>query len=410
MTLEEWRPVPKELVNGVEGIMASNLGRVKRNNTYYRYAKMVKGKDGFYKAFKLDNKTTYIHRLVFFAFSNKPINILKQSRVIFNKFHPEMIDEEGYYRSYLEDLLFEKTKHDSLEDMIPSEVLEKKHPVYGVYHTGKWYDVYAHHYNKSKKESVVEKYDGYQLCVIDNKEMPCIISGLRTNKYIKPIAATGGLDIMITLTKDTLHTKYLLSHVILPSVFSVDYIKKTVNHIDDDPKNNHIENLQWLSSSEIALKGRQKQINYETKPETSDTNTQQRCLENEEWRKLNDGTEVSNFGRIRRNKTKYIIGCKLRGKKYRYCTMSLDIQGYPKQSKKYYIHQLVWIGFNGHYEDKFHILHDDASPLDADGCYRNWLQDLSLGSRTQNNLEHHVQKRLNLSDLSHNVEIEQESM
>lgn len=396
MTDEIWKPVPKELVNGIDGIFASNKGRVKKDDKVLVYSKLMKWKDVYYKSLRLNNKTTYVHRLVYFAFSDKPVNVLLNSRVIFKAFHPQMVDEQGYYRSYLEDLLFEQTKYDNLEAMIPSKQLYRTHPIYGGYLIGKWYDVQAHRFDKTKKEDSIVEYPDYQLCIIDDNQMPCIVkSKHQDKKFIKPIASKGDIDMMITLTKDKVHTKYLVSHVILPSVFDLAYVKTTVDHIDDNAQNNHIENLQWLTLSENAAKGRKKQLSG---TQNSEPNTPQSAIDDEEWRKLNHFTEVSNYGRIRRNGKDYTLGCKLRGKKYRYCTCSLQIEGYPTNSKKYYIHQLVWIGFNGKYDETFHILHDDTIPLDSDGCYRNWLQDLSLGSRTQNNLEHHAQKRVNIAE------------
>jgi hypothetical protein len=49
-----------------------------------------------------------------------------------------------------------------------------------------------------------------------------------------------------------------------------------------------------------------------------------------------------------------------------------------------YIHRLVWETFIGEIPEGLDIMHDDTAPLYEDGSYRNWLIDLSLGTRSEN--------------------------
>ena len=49
-----------------------------------------------------------------------------------------------------------------------------------------------------------------------------------------------------------------------------------------------------------------------------------------------------------------------------------------------YIHRLVWETFIGEIPEGLDIMHDDSAPLYEDGSYRNWLIDLSLGTRSEN--------------------------
>jgi hypothetical protein len=68
-------------------------------------------------------------------------------------------------------------------------------------------------------------------------------------------------------------------------------------------------------------------------------------------------------------------------------------------SRRYYIHCLMWITFNGIYDmKKMDIAHDDKAPLYKDPkteriYYRNYLEDLRLKSRTDNMREFHTERK-----------------
>jgi hypothetical protein len=396
---EIWKKVPTELANNHNNVYASQYGRIKIDDNIIEGNKGGKGKNGYYKSIKLNNKTTYFHRLVYYAFSKDIIDELKNARIIFKIFKDEMIDEEGNYRNYLEDLILEKTKYPSLNKLIPKYEIEKEHPIYGKYIIGKWYDVYGHRFDKKTEKIVVEKYESYKICIIDNNQFPCVIKSLyQSDKLLKHISGINNEGPMITLTNNKKNIKYSLLHVVLASIFEHKFIQDTVDHINDDSSYNHIDNLQWLSQKDNSSKGTAKQLSNKNTEEPIKNVTPQYSLENEIWKILNKTTEISNYGRIRKPKNVYNLGSILRGKKYRYATVALKIEGYPSQKKKYYVHQLVWIGFNGCYDKTLHILHDDKIELDKDGCYRNWLCDLSLGNRNKNALEHHEQKRILLTN------------
>jgi hypothetical protein len=53
----------------------------------------------------------------------------------------------------------------------------------------------------------------------------------------------------------------------------------------------------------------------------------------------------------------------------------------------------VYMTFHGQIPDGTIILHDDTAPLHTDGTYRNWAVDLRAGSKRDNNLEYHSEKR-----------------
>jgi hypothetical protein len=61
--------------------------------------------------------------LVFFAHSDLSIEQLKNGRVIFKNFNPDMVDEYNVYKNRFEDLLFEPFKKIK-EDVIVESVYE----------------------------------------------------------------------------------------------------------------------------------------------------------------------------------------------------------------------------------------------------------------------------------------------
>ena len=62
-----------------------------------------------------------------------------------------------------------------------------------------------------------------------------------------------------------------------------------------------------------------------------------------------------------------------------------------KNSQKY-IHKLVWETWVGAIPDGMDIMHDDTAPLQEDNSYRNWLCDLSIGTRVENMISFHTYK------------------
>ena len=76
-----------------------------------------------------------------------------------------------------------------------------------------------------------------------------------------------------------------------------------------------------------------------------------------------------------------------------------------------YIHRLVWETFIGEIPEGLDIMHDDSAPLYEDGSYRNWLVDLSLGTRSENMKSFHnknlvVVERISNTKPKENIEEE----
>lgn len=108
--------------------------------------------------------------------------------------------------------------------------------------------------------------------------------------------------------------------------------------------------------------------------------------DNEKWTKFHT-YQVSDKGRVKNKYGLILRGCSVRGKKYSSVLLTIN-----EKEQRLYFHQIVWMAFNGDIPDGLEILHDDSAPL-LNGVYRNWLIDLSLGTRSENMIKYHAQKR-----------------
>lgn len=240
-------------------------------------------------------------------------------------------------------------------------------------------------------------------------------------------------------------TNLIIPHTILATFFPQVMPLRSVEYIDGNRNNNNIDNLQWLAndkkkdrdlqkSSSGALSkvvwmldgkngNRVKQYASATEAakdigipqwhlsRSAKSGGTQRAgehyfeyeeepdLEDEVWttskvldRILGQSDTpaqskimVSNKGRIRSARGKKKKGCFEAGNKYRYTTCN---------GKKYADHKLIYTGFhnricpakgkkNGKGE-YIYVLHDENAPLDEDGCYRNYAEDLRIGTRQNN--------------------------
>jgi hypothetical protein len=381
-----WKQVPPELIYDHPNVWATVTGDVRINDKLIKGSKGAKGKHGYYPTTRMNNTTIYFHRLVYFAHSGKTVDELKRGRVIFrNVPEGESIIEDGLYRCWIEDLIFEPSKA-TVSDNIITHIETLEHPVYGSIEFGTWKPLYT--FNKIIREAV--KSDIYEICLINNPETPCLIRNKLRNKPVK-YHFHDGHDGYIVLNHMHTNITYQITHILLVSAFPSIPLLKSSDHIDDNPKNHCILNLQWLSISDNSRKGQVLMAKPREKKELI-------TISDEEWKSLpiNDRTatdySISNRGRVRRNKTNTIMsGSRLRGKKYSYCTITTALN----TPVKYYIHHLVYMTFHGSIPSDKIILHDDSAPLTEDGVYRNWTEDLRAGSKGENNVEHHSNKRIN---------------
>jgi len=434
----EFKQIPPELINN-HIIFASKDGQIKINEKLIEGCKGIKGANGFYKNIKYKTHNYYFHRLVFFAHSDLSIEHLKNGRVIFKNFNPDMVDEYNVYKNRFEDLLFEPFK--KIKEDVIVESVDAKHPIYGKFKYNVWHGCI-----------------GKEINFVDYKIMPlnssdsCIVKNIKTNKILCT-KSNNNYDPSINLVHNKKSYGLLLSHLLLNSIFPSIKINETVDHIDDNPLNNNIINLQWMSIKDNSKKGQIKSTKISNNNKTldifevfnlkeesvgkfkmkkdlvefmvkrmnikSDINTAQgkidRALktdgfayshkyklinqeqndnviesDTEVWKELNidESTKkykISDKGNIKLN-DELLKPYKIRGRKY----SQFSING-----NKYYVHQLVWLAHKGSIPDNMIILHDDSVEL-VDNYYRNWLCDLKLGTGSDNNKEYHINKRNNL--------------
>jgi hypothetical protein len=393
--LTSWKQVPPELIFGHKEVWASYKGEVKINGIVIKRLIGPRGKYGRYPCTKINDSTVYFHRLVYFAHSNKSIDDLKNGRVIFKNIeNPSLIiNTNGMYRCWFEDLLFEPGKM-NIDNIINTEITLSYaiHSVYGEFYYGKWMPLYIF----NKKDRTAIKSDTYEICPLDKSEMPCLIKNMNKGTYIK-YHFHNNHDGYVVLSHNNIPTTYLISHILLLSIFPNIPLLQTVDHIDNNSKNHNILNLQWLSVKENAQKGQSIQ------PKLRNKEKENVLFPDEIWKPLpiNKNTlenySISNKGRLKRNKLNSITsGSRLRGKKYSYTTITID----KNIHTKYYIHQLVYITFHGPIPDNNIILHNDLAPLNQDGTYRNWAEDLRSGNKNENGNEYHNAKRINIANIT----------
>lgn len=92
--------------------------------------------------------------------------------------------------------------------------------------------------------------------------------------------------------------------------------------------------------------------------------------------------EASSRGRFR-GPCGLQIPTPIRKKKYKQVCIS---------GKKHLLHRVIYQTFKGDIPKGFDVKHDDTAPLDNEGYYRNWLEDLSIGQRSDNMKEYHANK------------------
>ena len=324
-----------------------------------------------------------------------------------------------------------------------------QHPLYGNVMMNVWLPVVAHKTNNATKEHEIIEFPLYEIMFIENGDPGFIVRNKKTKNQTKSFRAK------FYLSKNGKSYTFSSTHVALQSAFPNTPSLETIYHIDNNPTNNHICNLRWFSKSESGIKAQKKSVNESNKnggrngrytimkqPDPQDKNNRaksttiglfrsvDKCakfiienvvqkdnkpvlktvaskirraikipeykaygyyfdayeieVENEEWKYHPKYTEneFSSHGRVR-NRHGHIAQQNQSGSRYK----QVSIHGKPKS-----IHRLIWETFMGEIPENLEVMHDDEAPTNEDNSYRNWLCDLTLGTRSQNMISFHESK------------------
>lgn len=326
-----------------------------------------------------------------------------------------------------------------------------QHPLYGNVMLNEWLPVMAHKTNNATKENEIIEFPLYEIMFVKNGDPGFIIRNKKTKKNKMDT------NDAFQLWNGIKTTSYIKTHIALPSAFPNISSLETIEHIDDNHRNNNICNLRWLSLSENSRKGQKKSVNEIKKrggrngrhiimkqPHSQDKNNRaksttigifrsvDKCanfiitqviqkdnkpmlktvaskirraikipeykvygyyfenyeieVENEQWKYHPKYTEnqFSSHGRSK-NRYGYIAQQVNMRCGSRYKQMSIG-------GKQQYIHRLIWETFVEEIPEKLDVMHNDDAPINKDNSYRNWLCDLTLGTRSQNMVSFHEKK------------------
>jgi len=90
-------------------------------------------------------------------------------------------------------------------------------------------------------------------------------------KILKPIPNKNGY-LMVTLSKDCKGKRYFVHRLVADAFILNKNNKKEVNHIDENPKNNKVNNLEWVTHLENS--------NYGTRGKRISKNLKEWCKKN----------------------------------------------------------------------------------------------------------------------------------
>lgn len=334
-----------------------------------------------------------------------------------------------------------------------------QHPAYGDVKFNKWLPVMAHKTNNVTKEHEIIEFPLYEIMFVENGDPGFIVRNKKTKNQTKCFRAK------FYLSKNGKSYTFSSTHVALQSAFPNTPSLETIYHIDNNPTNNHICNLRWFSKSEGGIKAQKKSVNESNKnggrngrytimkqPDPQDKNNRaksttiglfrsvDKCakfiienvvqkdnkpvlktvaskirraikipeykaygyyfdayeieVENEVWKCHPKYTEneFSSHGRAR-NCHGHIAQQNQSGSRYK----QVSIHGKPKS-----IHRLIWETFMGEIPENLEVMHDDEAPTNEDNSYRNWLCDLTLGTRSQNMVSFHESKNKIICEQNNN--------
>lgn len=328
-----------------------------------------------------------------------------------------------------------------------------KHPIYGTFEYNVWKPLYFHKTNKKTKEHEFGKHPNYEILFVNNKEKPFTIRNIKRNKIIKSHYGYYTLakdSINITYSETHIAVASAFPHITPKE--TIDHINDdpTDNRITNlmwmERSENSKKGQKKAVNNSNSNGGRRGKYVTMRKPDLTDKNNRDKSIPiglfrsvdkcaqfiidnviqkdnkpqlktaaakirraistphlkaygyyydefeiniaEEEWKQHPECPEyqVSTHGRFRNSHG--IISHQNRGRN----GAKYSLVGFGTSNK--YIHKLVWETWIGPIPEGMDIMHDDTAPLQEDGSYRNWLCDLSIGTRKENMVSFHKHKNI----------------
>ncbi len=207
----------------------------------------------------------------------------------------------------------------------------------------------------------VPGFDLYQACTdgrIRNKETGNILSSTDVHGYCQ-----------VCLYKDGIQNGIYAHCVIAKTWLPNPENKKTVNHKNLNKKDNHIENLEWATSSE--QNSHKAYGKYHRAPHTVQSN-----YEDEEWKDASiEGYKVSNYGRIKNRQD--IILQHNPDTKLKYIEFGVYIDEEARTKGRLYVHREVAQAFLGDLSGKV-VNHKDGNR------HNNHLSNIEITTQSEN--------------------------
>lgn len=216
----EWRSHPT-----IANLEVSSHGLLKLNGILTPTLKSTPYMDTEYyrREIRIDGKHYYLHTLVGQTFY--PEGDYWEFEDITDEMHANRI-----LRCFAEDLipLFDDTEFDEQESI-------DEHPVYGKYWMYRWIPI---------------KEWPYEMMIVNNRQQPCLIRGIATERCIK--FSSNRACLSQNGTKQYFDVFKLMLKTCFPNVPE----NETVDHISNDHTDNRLFNLQWLSRSDNSKKNK----------------------------------------------------------------------------------------------------------------------------------------------------------
>lgn len=232
---------------------------------------------------------------------------------------------------------------------------------------------YAEIVDGVRHSATTSKEDKMKTVIIEGKETTYLISengelfNTKTKRYYKGSLRGGyrGYDLIVEGKRIS-----KLAHRLVAEAY-IENPKKlpVVNHKDGNKLNNSVSNLEWVSYKEnnlhaLELGLRKKDNGRKNRILLKEMNE----IAGEEWRQYKNSTYfISNKGRIKNEKSQFLLKGKITNKGY--VEWSLKIDGHKKS---FSAHRLVYEAFLGELKQGYVINHIDGNKIN--NCIENLEQ------------------------------------